>query len=228
LPMLTLAGVASVALLSERVMVTPPAVGLSRLTVQDALCPLAKLTGEQVNVERAAGAAGATRLSEADWVPPFKEAVMVAVSLEVTLTTDAVNCALPWPARIVTEDGMLTLALPSERDTDVFAGAAKTSETVQVAVPADVKLFGVQVKPDNPAGATNPTWVVRTTPLRFAVIVAVWLDAMAPALTEKVPLLAPFAMVREPGVVNWALLSERVMVEPPIDALSRIAVQVAL
>jgi len=117
-------------------------------------------------LESAAGA-GAMRVRVADWVPPFKEAVMVAASLEETLETDAANCALPWPARIVTAAGTLTFALPSERETEVFAGAASASDTVQVAVPEEVKLVGEQERElkTEAAGATRFSCALRFTPL---------------------------------------------------------------
>jgi hypothetical protein len=50
-------------------------------------------------------------------------------------------------------------------------GAAEANVTVQVAVPAAVKVDGEQVKPDRPEAATRLTTVVRETPFNVAVTV---------------------------------------------------------
>jgi len=58
--------------------------------------------------------------------------------------------------------------------------------------------------------------------------VAVWFEAMLPAVTVNEALLEPFAIVTLAGVVRAALLSERVRETLPTAALSRAAVQFAL
>ena len=123
----------------------------------------------------AAGAAGGVRVRFADRDTPLSVAVMVTVSLAGTPVTEAANWAVLCPVSTVTEPGVVTFALASDRLTVVFEVAAAASDTVQVAVPAVVKLLGAQVKFESAAGAgaTRLTWAVRVTPLRLAVTVAV-------------------------------------------------------
>ena len=188
---------------------------------------LFKLPGAQLREVNTAGTTGAVKVRLALCVPPFSEAVSVAVSLVGTLITVATNCALPWPARTVTETGATTFALPLDNTTTVFEAAADTSVTVHVAFPAALKLLGAQLNPDRPAGATRLTCAVLVTPFKLAVTVAVWLDAITPAVTVKLALLAPTPIVTLPGVVSCALSSESVTVEALTAALSNTTVHVA-
>jgi hypothetical protein len=188
---------------------------------------LFRVPGTQLRLISAAGTAGGVSVKFADCVPPFKDAVMVTVSFEGTPVTDAANCALLCPENTVTEPGTVTLALLSERLTVVFEVAAAAKDTVQVALPAVVKLVGAQVKIESPAGATRLSGAVRVTPLSATVTVAVWLEPMVPADAVNEPLEPPLAMARVEGVVNDPLLFETLRVEVPVEALSRVAVQVA-
>ncbi len=64
--------------------------------------------------------------------------------------------------------------------------------------------------------------------LSDAQTVAVWLTLIAVEVTVKVALLAPLPIATFTGVDNCELSSERVTVDVPVDALSRVTVQVAL
>ena len=134
---------------------------------------LFRLLGAHVSEDSTAGTTGAVSVKVALCVPPFSDAVMVAVSFTDTPATVAPNCALLCPADTVTDAGTVTFALPSDTVTSVLAATADTNVTVHVALPAALKLFGAQLSPDSPAGATRLTCVVRATPFKFAVTVAV-------------------------------------------------------
>ena len=92
--------------------------------------------GEQLSVD---GTVGATRLRGVLARLPFKLAVMRAVLLVVTPEAEAAKLALEAPAATVTEAGVVTKALLSERATVAPpVGAAAFRATVQVAEPAPV------------------------------------------------------------------------------------------
>jgi hypothetical protein len=171
--MFRLEGVVNSPLESETARVEVPLEALSRVAVHVVACPLLMLPGVQLRLTKLAGVAGGVSVKFVDCVPPFSDAVMVTVSFEGTPVTDAANWALLCPVSTVTEPGTVTLALPSERPTVVFEVAAEANDTVQVAVPAAVKLLGAQVKFESPAGAIKFTWAVRETPFKLAVTVAV-------------------------------------------------------
>jgi hypothetical protein len=93
LPMETLPGDVSCALLLDSVTVVVPDDALSKVTVQVDDWLLLSEPGVQLNVERAAGT-GAVSVKPALCDPPFKEAVTCGVSLAVTAATFAVNDVL--------------------------------------------------------------------------------------------------------------------------------------
>jgi hypothetical protein len=90
----------------------------------------------------------------------------------------------------------------SESVTSVFEDAAATKLTVQVAVPAAVKLLGLQFKPLSPADATKGICADWTTPLRFPNTLDVSPKATVPAVTVNCALVCPVTIVALAGVVN--------------------------
>jgi hypothetical protein len=67
------------------------------------------------------------------------------------------------------------------------------------------------------------------TPFKEAVTVAVCAEGIVPAVTVKVPVVAPAATVAEAGVVSRALLSDTVTTVPPAGAaFDNVTVQVAV
>jgi hypothetical protein len=94
--------------------------------------------------------------------------------------------------------------------TTAFAAAAAVRFTVQVEFPAAFNVFGEHPTELSTlaAGATRLTDAVRMTALRPAVMVAVWLEAIDPAVKLKEVLLAPPGTVTLPGAGSSALLLE--------------------
>lgn len=174
--------------------------------------------------------AGAIKESVVVLVPPFTEAEIVTVSLEETEATEAANCALLCPARIVAEPGTTTFALLLDSVTVAFTAAVDDKVKVQVEVPTPVKLFAEQESELSTldAGAAKPTCADRRMPLSVAVTVAVWPDAITPAVTANEPLLAPLPMATEAGVDKTSLSSLKEMVTPPAEGLDKLTVQVAV
>jgi hypothetical protein len=85
-----------------------------------------------------------------------------------------VNVAVVAAAATVTEAGVVRTALLSEIVTAVPpVGAAFDSVTVQVLVPFEFKLVGVQVSEETVIAVTRLTDAVRDPPLSVAVTVAV-------------------------------------------------------
>lgn len=227
LPMSTLEGVVRIALSSLREMVRAPAAVLVKETVQVALCPLFKLLGVQLREDRDESA---VKVRFAVCVPPFRLALIVAISSAGAPETEAENCAVLCPVRTVTEPGTETLPLLSESVTVALVAAAAVKLTVQVALPAALKVFGEQERELSAlgAGAAKPICVLRVTPFKLAVTVAVCADAMLPAVTENVVLLAPPPMFTLAGVVKVALSSLRLMDTVLAAVLLKDTVQVEL
>src|SRR5579864_4350993 len=91
-----LPGTVTLALLLERATVNPPAAAAAvKLTVQVVVPGAFTVPGAQL---RLLSWTAAARLSVADCVTPFKEAVTIAFWLLLTVPAVAENVALLWPA----------------------------------------------------------------------------------------------------------------------------------
>ena len=152
----TEAGTVRTALLPETATSSPPeGAPLFSVTVQVVAAPDTTVAGEQLSVE---GTTGATRLSEALAVVLLSVAVTTAVLSAVTFDTGAVKLVVDAPAATVTEAGVVTRALLSDRVTTVPpVGAVASSVTVQLAVPVPVTEDGVQVSEVNLTGTDTGT-----------------------------------------------------------------------
>lgn len=141
------AGVVNNALLSERVTTVPPVgAAILRVTVQ-LLTPLeASVAGLHVN---AVGTAEARSPSEKATEAPFRLAVMVAVLAALTAEAVAAKPAVLLPAVTVTDAGVVTDALLSDRVTSAPpVGAAPVRVTVHVAAAGPLTDAGLQLKAD--------------------------------------------------------------------------------
>jgi hypothetical protein len=136
-----------------------------------------------------------------------------------------VNGAVDWPLGTVTPGGVVTFPLLSCRLTTVSAEAADARLTVQLEVPAAVKLLGVQLRPLSPAGATRLICVDRVTPFKVPLTVAVALVETVPVDTLKVALFEPLGIVTLAGAVNWTELSDSVTSIEPTATAFKVAVQ---
>ena len=152
----TEAGTVRAALLSEIETAKPPAGAAPvKVTVQAAEPPDEMEIGEQVRVERT----GRTeRPIEDVAVVPFRVPVTTAVPLVVIVAAEATKVAVVAPAATVTEAGVVTKVLLSERATIAPpVGADASRRTVQVAEPLPTIEVGVQVNEDSPTGADTGT-----------------------------------------------------------------------
>ena len=139
-----------------------------RVTVQVAEAPDASVAGEQLRVD---GTVGATRVTEVVAEDPLRVAVTTAEPLAVTVAAVAVKVAVVAPAATVTDAGVVTKVLLSERATRAPpVGADAFNVTVQVADPLPVIVDGAQVNEDNPTGAEAGT--VTTPPVADVVMLS--------------------------------------------------------
>ena len=107
------------------------------------------------------------------------------------------------PAATVTEAGMEIFALFSDRVTSAPpAGAGCDNVTVQVLEPGVLMVAGEQLSPDKEAAGARLTVVFCDPPLAVAVTVALEAAEMAPAVAEKVAVVALAATVTEAGTVS--------------------------
>ena len=140
----------------------------------------------------------------------------------------AVNVAMPAAGATVTDAGTLSKELVLARETTApLAGDGWERLTVQVPDAFGPRLVGLQVTAETSTNGARLMVVFAEPPLYAAVMVAIELLAMAAAVTVNVPEVAKDAMVNEPGMVNVALLFDRMMLAPPVGAACvRVTVQV--
>jgi hypothetical protein len=107
------------------------------------------------------------------------------------------------------------------------AGAGWERLTVQVLDAFGPMLVGLQLRKETSTDGVRLTVVFAEPPLYAAVIVAIELLPTAAVVTENVPEVAPAATVTDPGIVNVVLLSDKMMLAPPVGAACvRVTVQV--
>ena len=149
---------------------------------------------------------------------------MVAVWLAAIVPAVAVNVAVVLPDATVTEAGTVNAA--ALLDMVAAAPAVFDKVTVHVATAPDIKFTGLHVKLLTTVG-TSEIAAVCVLPFNVAVMVAVWLAAIVPAVAVNVAVGAPSTPTAiETGTVNAATLLDSVTVAPPV--LDTVAVQMAL
>jgi hypothetical protein len=134
-----------------------------------------------------------------------------------------VNVAAVLPEAKVTEAGTVNAAVLPDKVT--VAPAALDTVTVHVALAPAPRLAGLHANPLSTIG-TSEVVAVCVLPFSVAVMVAVWLAAIAPAVTMNVAVVLPDGTVTEAGAVNAAALPDKVTVAPA--ALDKVTVHVAL
>ena len=131
------------------------------------------------------------------------------------------------PAATVTDVGSRRDELLSDNETDTPpAGAAWVRVTVHTLVAPALRLVGLHVSPLSSTGATSVIVAVCVLPFSVAVMVAVWLLAIVPAVAVKVAVVLPDPTAAEAGTVNATALLDSVTVAPPV--FDTVTVQVAL
>jgi hypothetical protein len=126
----------------------------------------------------------------------------------------AVNVAVVFPDPTITEAG--TVNATALLDSVTVAPPVCVTVTVHVALPPDTRLAGLHVNTLTSTGATSETVAVCVLPFSVAVMVAVWLLAIVPAVAVNVAVVFPDPTVTEAGTVNATALLDSVTVAPPV------------
>jgi hypothetical protein len=120
----------------------------------------------------------------------LRDAVTVALALEVTEPAVAVKVAEVAVAGTVTEAGTVRAALLEERDTEAPpVGAAFDSVTVQEVLAFDASPEALHVRDVRPPGASSEMVLEDELPLNEAVTVALALEVTVPAVAGKTKLV---------------------------------------
>jgi S-ribosylhomocysteine lyase LuxS involved in autoinducer biosynthesis len=167
--------------------------------------------------------AGATREMLSVFEVPFAEAVTVAVWLEATVPAVAVKVAEVDPEATVTQAGIVRDV--ELEDSETVAPDEAERVTVHVVEACEASDPAVQVRAvGTTAGATREMLSVFEVPFAEAVTVAVWLEAIVPAVAVKVAEVDPEATVTEAGTVRDVELEDNETVVP--DEAERVTVHV--
>ncbi len=135
--------------------------------------------------------------------------------------------ALAPPGATVTEDG--TLSAATSLDSDTVAPAVVETVIVQVELPFESRLVGLQVRPANVRGRTREIRAVCELSFRVAVRVTVWLLVTVPTVAMNVVVTPPAAIVTEAGILRAGLSADNITATPPLGAPEEIVtVQVEL
>src|ERR1035441_3619863 len=147
-------------------------------------------------------------------VLPFKDAVSVAVWSDAIVPAVAVKFAVVDPAATVTDPGTVSAAVLL--DSDTVPPPVFVSVTVQVLAPPVPSVDGVHDTALTVTAAARAMDAVREVPFMDAVSVAVWSDAIVPAVAVKFAVVDPAATVTDPGTVSAAVLLDSDTVPPPV------------
>ena len=148
--------------------------------------------------------------------------VLLLIEPAVTLKVADVE-----PAATVTDVGALRDELLSDNETDTPpVEATGVRVTVQTLVPPELRLVGLHVSPLSSTGAASEILSVCVLPFSVAVMVAVWLLVIVPAVALKLAVVLLDPTATEAGTVNAVALLDSVTVAPPV--CDTVTVQVAL
>ncbi len=143
----------------------------------------------------------------------------VALPLEVTVPAVAVKEAVVEETGTVTDTGTDSSASLEDRETiDPPGGAAPDSVTVQVEAALEVRLEGMHCSEERLTGITRERTRGNEVAPRAALMVAIWLVVMAPAVAVKAADEEEAGTVTEPGTVSVALLDDKATAVPPAGA----------
>jgi hypothetical protein len=221
-----LAGTVRLALLLVRPIAAPPVgAGPLKVTVQALVPGPVKAAGAHV---RLLTLTVAVRVIVELLVAPLAAAVTVAVESAAITPAVVEKLAVVAPTATVTEAGVVNNPLLADSVTTVPpVGAALLSVTVQLLVPLDARVVGLQVNPVGIVGGRSPSEKVLEESFRLAVTVAVLAVVTAEAVAANTAVLLPAVTVTEDGVVSEVLLSDSATSAPPTAAASvKVTVQV--
>jgi len=125
---------------------------------------------------------------------------------------------LLWPVGIVTLPGTATTAVLLLTAMDVALAVDLFNETVHVLDAPPATAVGAQATLVNWTGATKFSANDCELPLTPAAMIAVWLLAIGPTVTGKLPMVDPEATVTLAGTGALELLLDRAIASPPLGA----------
>ena len=200
---------------------------LDSVTVHEVLALVARLEAVHVREDRLTGAS--SEMVTGDELP-LREAVIVALALAVIVPAVAVKLAVVAVAGMVRDAGTVNRPLLEDKLTAVPpVGAALDSITVQEVLALVARLEAVHVREDRFTGASREIVTGDELPLSEAVIVALALALIVPAVTVKLAVVAVAGTVTEAGTVKSPLLEDRLTAVPPVGAaLDSVTVQEVL
>src|ERR1035441_2009940 len=147
-------------------------------------------------------------------VLPFNVAVSVAVWSEAIVPAVAVKAAVVDPAATATDPGTVSAAVLL--DSATVPPPVFVSVTVQLLVPPVPSVAGVHDTELTVTAVAREIDVVRVLPFNVAVSVAVWAEAIGPAVAVKVAVVDAAATTTDPGTVSAAVLLDSVTVPPTV------------
>ena len=189
--------------LLERATAPPPA--FESVTEQSALEPEARLAGEHPTEVRDT----VVTVSVAVAVAPFSAAVIAAAPLPAPV---ALKIAVVDPAGMETNGGTTTAGLPLVKDT--VPPDALLSVTLQSVDPPAEIWADAQAIESVTGVAVSATGAPCKDPFRLAVMVAVWLVSIAPALMANVWTAEPGGAVTAAGTSRLELSLDSWTVPP--------------
>src|SRR4029077_18044043 len=197
------------------------------VTVQEVLAFEARLEAVHVRDDRLTGASN--KIVAGDEMP-FRDAVTVALALDVTVPAVAIKEAEVEVAGTMTEAGTVKVGLLEASETAVPpAGAALDNVTVQEVLAFEARLEAVHVREDRLTGASKEIVTGDEVPFRDAVTVALALDVTVPAVAIKEAEVEVAGTMTEEGTVKVGLLEASETAVPPAGAtLDNVTVQEVL
>src|ERR1039458_1541069 len=202
-------GTVSAAVLLDSVTV-PPLVFV-RVPVQLLVPPLPSVDGVQ---DTELSVTAVAKAIDDACVLPFNVAVSVAVWSDAIVPALAVKLAVLDPAATATDPGAVSAAVLL--DSVTVPPLIFVSVTVQVLVPPLPSVAGVHDTELTVTGVAKEMDAVRALPFNVAVSVAVWSDAIVPAVAVKVAVVDLATTATDPGTVSAAVLLDSVTVPPPV------------
>jgi hypothetical protein len=147
-------------------------------------------------------------------VLPFNVAVSVAVWSEAMVPAVAVKVAVVDPAATATDPG--TVSADVLLDSVTVPPPVFDSVTVHVLVPPLPSVDGVHDSELTVTAVARAIDVICVLPFNVAVSVAVWSEAIVPAVAVKVAVVDAAATATDPGTVSADVLLDSVTVPPPV------------
>ena len=167
------------------------------------------------------------RLRVAVCTAELRRAVNTAVASALMIEAETVKFAEVAPGATATVAGAVNKTELLAKATDAPAGGAGSFRvTVQMPLPAETSVAGLQLSDDNPAGPSRVMEAVCDEPFRAATTVAVWSELRLPAVAANVTEVAPAGAVTVDGIDSAEVLLDKEIVVGVMAAVVSVTVQV--